>query len=264
MAWANPKLRRSVACLGIVDPKSGQCWLVDCTPDFPDQLQIVQRNSSSPDSKRKISLAGVLLTHAHIGHYTGLMHLGREVMGSRRVPVFAMPRMQKFLRNNGPWSQLVTLGNIELIGMRADSVIRLNDRITIRPFRVPHRDEFSETVGFQITGPSRSVVYIPDIDKWERWERRIETLIESVDVAYLDGTFFGNGEIPGRDMSLIPHPFIAESLDRFARMNAAERSKIRFIHLNHTNPALNTESAARRQIEAAGCRIAVQGEKTPL
>eukprot|EP00957_Ditylum_brightwellii_P156501 11911053-Ditylum_brightwellii.AAC.1 len=64
---------------------------------------------------------GIFLTHAHIGHYTGLMYLGREALGAVDVPVYAMPRMRSFLKNNGPWSQLVSLGNINIQNLEEKS-----------------------------------------------------------------------------------------------------------------------------------------------
>jgi pyrroloquinoline quinone biosynthesis protein B len=140
----------------------------------------------------------------------------------------------------------------------------LNSRISVTPFQVPHRGEYSETVGYRIDGPSTSVVFIPDIDAWEQWERRVEDVIADVDVAYLDGTFFGQTEIPGRDLLQIPHPFIQESLHRFADLSDGERSKIRFIHLNHTNPALDQSSRAALDIAEAKMRVAVEGERVDL
>lgn len=260
-AWSDPLLRRHVASLAIVDPASGQRWMIDATPDFPRQLRLLDESAPRhPDGV----LQGIFLTHAHIGHYTGLMHLGREVMGARGVPVYAMPRMADFLRTNGPWNQLIALGNIEARPLAHQTPVRLSSRISITPFLVPHRDEYSETVGFVVRGPSRSVAYIPDIDKWERWETRIEDVITDVDVALLDGTFHAEGELPGRSMAEIPHPFIVETIARLSPLPAEMRSRVRFIHLNHTNPALDSRSDARRAIESAGHRVAEQGERLGL
>ena len=85
-----------------------------------------------------------------------------------------------------------------------------------------------------------------------------------MDVAYLDGALFANGELPGRDMSKIPHPFIAETMNRLKGQPAALRAKVRFIHLNHTNPAHNTKGAAAQQVHAAGMCVAEQGERVNL
>ncbi len=256
--WAGKHARKMVSCLALVDPESGQRWVFDATPDFKDQLR--KLDEIAPVSKGAPGLDGIFLTHAHIGHYTGLMHLGREVIGAKGVPVYVMPRMKSYLTNNGPWEQLVKLENIKLAAMIADSAVQVNSHLRVTPFLVPHRDEYSETVGYRIDGPRKSAIFIPDIDKWEKWERPIEAMISAVDVAYLDGTFFANGEIPGRDMAQIPHPFIQESIARFSKLPDSEKAKIVFIHLNHTNPALQQGSAARQEIERAGFRVAEEGE----
>ncbi len=250
-----------VSSLALVDPGSRRWWLFDATPDFRAQLAHVAREAPA------CSLAGVFLTHAHIGHYAGLMHLGREAMGARAVPVWAMPRMRDYLATNGPWSQLVRLKNIELAPLAAESTVTLGDSLRVTPFLVPHRDEYSETVGFRIEGASAAVLFIPDIDKWERWDRRIEDAIANsgdVRAAYVDGTFFDASELPGRDMSEIPHPFIVESLSRLAALPAAKRARVRFIHLNHTNRVVVPGSAERKRVEAAGMRVASEGERVGL
>lgn len=247
-----------VSSLAVVDEAARRWWLFDATPDLTLQLQRMRTEAPA------CTLAGILLTHAHIGHYAGLMHLGREVMGARGVPVHAMPRMRAYLAGHGPWSQLVSLGNITLMPLAADSTIALSERVRVTPFRVPHRDEYSETVGFRIEGPRASAVFLPDIDKWERWDRSVEDLVRTSDVAYLDATFFDGSELPGRDVREIPHPTMVESLTRFQSLPADLRARVRFIHLNHTNPALRERSPERRRIEAAGLRVAREGERFGL
>ncbi len=254
-AWSDSSRRRHVSCLAIVDPTSQQRWIIDATPDFKEQLRML--DEVAPVSEVPgVGLTGILLTHGHIGHYTGLMHLGHEAMGATNVPVYVMPRMGGFLSTNGPWDQLVRYKNIELREMVADESVQLNERLSVTPFRVPHREEYTEVVGYRIDGPNRSVLFIPDIDKWERWDRSIEDLIAQVDVAYLDGTFYADGELPNRDMADIPHPFIVESMQRFRALPALTKSKIHFIHLNHTNPALDERSEARKAIKTAGFHVA--------
>jgi pyrroloquinoline quinone biosynthesis protein B len=261
-AWRDPGVRRFVASLGLVDPASGQRWIFDATPDFRDQLRLL--DSAYPVDAPLPGLSGIFLTHAHIGHYTGLMMLGREVLGASRVPVHALPRMSEFLRTNGPWDQLIRLENILLQPLEEGRRVELTDTISVTPLIVPHRDEYSETAGFIISGPEKSILFLPDIDKWDRWDTDIEDIVRQVDIAYIDGTFYENGEVPGRDMSSIPHPFIEETMDRLGEMPADERSKIRFIHLNHSNPALLPDSEAQRRIRARGFNLAGQGERIGL
>lgn len=263
--WTDPSRRRLVSCLGVVDPVSGERWVLDATPHFPEQWERL-RTASVAGAERRTP-TGIFLTHAHVGHYTGLMFLGHESMGARGVPVYAMPRMSEFLRTSGPWGQLVRLGNIDLRPLEAGAAVPLNGRLSITPFRVPHRQEYSEVVGFRIDGPDRSVLFIPDIDSWDLWDAdgtRLEDVLATVDLAYLDGTFYANGEIPGRDMTGFPHPFITTTMDRLATLPASERAKVRFIHLNHTNPALWADTPARREVERRGFAVAAEGEEFGL
>ncbi len=262
--WHDASARRRVACLGIVDPQTAERWIIDATPDFAAQLRALDEMSPPPAGSAPPGLAGILLTHAHIGHYAGLIFLGREAIGASAVPVFAMPRMTEFLMRNGPWDQLVGLNNIAFNRLFPDQPLRLSRRLAVTPILVPHRDEYSETIGFRIEGPGRSALYVPDIDKWERFDRRIEDLIAAVDVAWLDGTFFSADELPGRAMEEVPHPTIAESMERFRLLTERDRRKVRFIHLNHTNPALRPGSEQRRAIESAGMRVAEELERFEL
>jgi pyrroloquinoline quinone biosynthesis protein B len=262
--WADAAFKRRVVCLGLVDPQSNQRWMIDATPDFREQLHTL--DALAPVDE-KPGLSGIFLTHAHIGHYTGLMFLGHESMGAREVPVYAMERMREYLSSNGPWSQLVRYENIALRSLEDGVAVQLNERLSVTPFGVPHRQEFAEVVGFRIDGPNRSALFIPDIDSWEEWGEagtRIEDVITSVDVAYLDGTFYANGEIAGRDMTGFPHPFITHSMSRFRDLPPAEKSKVRFIHLNHTNPAIWSDSEERKTVVRNGFQVADEGEQLDL
>ncbi len=255
--WKNDSLKKMVSCISVIDPKSGLAWMIDATPDFAKQYHIITKEHNA-------RLAGIFLTHAHIGHYTGLMHLGREVMGSKNIVVYAMPKMKLFLENNEPWKQLVSLKNIHIIKIEDKKEIILSKNLLIEPFKVPHRDEFSETVGYNIIGPKESLLYIPDIDKWDKWEHDILFWIESTSYALLDGTFYYDGEIPNRNMSEIPHPFIMESMNYFETLLERNQNKIFFIHLNHTNPAIRENSAASRSIIKNGFNVARKGMKLYL
>ncbi len=244
------------ACLAIVNPATGGRWIIDATPALPAQL--ARLDASQPRSGP--ALDGVLLTHAHMGHYTGLVWLGGEGMGARGVPVYTMPRLAGFLRTNGPWRQLVELGNIVLIEGPAAT---LAPGLTVRAVEVPHRDEYSETVGWIVAGPHRRVLHLPDIDHWPDDGPTLERLVGEVDAAWIDGTFWADDEL-GRDMSEIPHPRVRETLARLAALPAPLRARVRFTHLNHTNPLLDPASPEAQAVRAAGCAVATEGERYEL
>lgn len=259
--WTEDARAERVVSLGLVDPETGSRWMFEATPDFRSQWYELDTTAGL---REKRSPDGIFVTHAHIGHYTGLMYLGHESLGAQNVPVYTMPLMASFLATNGPWSQLVRYNNISIEPLVADSAIVLNERLRVTPIQVPHRQEFSEVVGYIVEGPSRRVLFIPDIDAWEDWSTPLTDILDTVDVAYLDATFYANGEIPGRDMSGFPHPFVTHTMDVLAGASAETKSKIRFIHLNHTNPVLISDSAERAAVVEAGFGVAVQGEVVEL
>lgn len=242
-----------VASLGLIDTEQKKKYLFDATPDMPKQLDILHQELAT-----NTIIDGIFLTHAHIGHYTGLMHFGREAMGAHHIPVYAMPKMNTFLSANGPWSQLVAIENIKITPMYADSSVTLSRKLKITPFLVPHRDEYSETVGYRIEGPEKTALFIPDINKWSKWTTSIIEEVKNVDYAFLDATFFSEGEIP-RPMSEVPHPFIDETVALFKDEDTAVKSKVIFIHFNHSNPALDEKNAKRLALEKEGYRFARQG-----
>jgi len=260
LAWKDKELRQTASSIAAVDEASRSKFLFDATPDMREQL--FRLHQVAPDSH--YALNAVFLTHAHIGHYTGLMHFGHEAMGTKGVPVYAMPRMHEFLAQNGPWDQLVRYENIRLTPLHDGVAVRASKQLRVTPFLVPHRDEYSETVGYRIDGPNKSAVFIPDIDKWERWNTDIRDVIRTVDYALIDATFFADGELPGRDMSSVLHPFVSESMALFDSMNDAEKERVIFIHLNHTNPLLQKNSKAERVVRKNGFRIAYEGMRLEL
>lgn len=221
-----------VSSLGLRHHPSGTSYLFDATPDMPSQIHTLT-GGKVPD--------GIFLTHGHVGHYTGLMYLGRESLSASKAPVYATDRMWTFLSTNGPWSQLVTLGNIVHQRVQPDVAVTLAHGLRVRPLLVPHRDEFTDTVGFVIEGPRRKALFIPDIDQWSRWDRDIRTLADDVDYAFVDGTFASADEIPGRAIADIPHPLMPVTRELFK----GRRAQLWFIHLNHTNRQLDAADVVK-------------------
>jgi len=259
--FQNPDRNRMVVSLGLVDPENKMNWLFEATPDIARQLKMLKNYSKFSTSEMP---NGIFLTHAHIGHYAGLMYLGREAINAKKVSVYAMPRMKTFLEENGPWSQLVKLENIAINTLQNDSEIRLSSNIKATPIKVPHRDEYSETAGYMIQGPHKKALFIPDIDKWSKWGKSIIEQIKIVDYAFIDATFYDGNEIKNRNISEIPHPFVVESMEAFKDLPKSEKDKIYFIHFNHTNPLLNIESEQSKTVIKNGFHVAQVHTTIPL
>ncbi len=262
-ARRNPDRRRHVASLAVII--DDLAYVIDATPDFPEQIHELREVGPPVDGKvDRAPVDGILLTHAHMGHYTGLAYLGFEVTHSRGIPVFCTPSLANFLRTSGPWSQLVDLGNIEIRESVAGQSFDLPGSVEITPVPVPHRDEFADTVGFVLQGSRSTVLYVPDTDNWESWDPPVVERLAGIDIAIVDGTFFSADELPGRRVSEIGHPLIRSSLDLLEPLVRSGKTQVYFTHLNHSNPALDPDGEALREIERRGFHVLRDGDEFPL
>ena len=246
---------------------AGQRFLFEATPDITEQLQLLD-TLAPPSPGPGLAIDGVFLTHAHIGHYAGLMFFGREAANTDGIPVYVMPRLTGFLRDNGPWDQLVGLGNITLQPLVHDQPAPAGERLMVTPLRVPHRDEYSETVGFVIATPSAKILFLPDIDSWDEWAAgsgiTLADRVSELDWLFVDATFFDDNELPGRDMSGIPHPRVLETMNLLESLPAEQKSKVHFIHYNHTNPIRFPDSPESALVQARGFAVARAGDRLCL
>ena len=245
--------------IAVVNSDLKKYILFEATPDITFQLNNLKKNIFDefllPES--------IYITHAHIGHYTGLMYFGREALGAKDLMVKVLPSMSNFLQNNGPWSQLVDINNIKIKEINFGSSTKELANIDITPVKVPHRDEYSETAGYIIKGKNKKALFIPDIDKWEKWDRDLSQLAKEFDFLLIDATFYDSKEI-NRDISEIPHQLVTETMNLLIGLNKENRNKVYFIHMNHTNMMLDPNSELSKLITSKGFNIARLGQKLYL
>jgi pyrroloquinoline quinone biosynthesis protein B len=262
----DPARRRLIASLAIVLPESDQVFLIDASPDLREQLDriAVERGVEPPGRVNRAPIDGVFLTHAHMGHYLGLAFFGFEAIHTQKVPLYSTARMGNYLRESGPWSQLVAFENVVLETVGPDRTVELGEGVRVTALPVPHRDEYTDTVGFLIEGPGRSVFYVPDTDSWDAWNPELPERLASIDVALLDGSFYSTAELPGRSVEEIGHPLISGSMDLLEEMVGRGVVEVIFTHLNHSNPALDPGSAESREISRRGFSVLADGQRIAL
>ena len=245
--------------IAVVDPVEKKYILFEASPDIPYQLNYLEKEIFNefllPES--------IFITHAHIGHYTGLMYFGREALGSKNLIIKVLPKMSNFLKTNGPWSQLVDINNIKIQNLSFGSKTNELRNITVTPIQVPHRDEYSETAGFIIEGRNKKALFIPDIDKWEKWDKNLKQLVYEFDYLLLDATFYDSKEI-NRDISEIPHPLVTETINLLDDLSPEHKNKVYFIHMNHTNLMLDPSSELTKLVVNKGFNITRLGLKLSL
>lgn len=244
--------------LGLINKKTGKKFMIEATPAFSTQY------GKLLDIEKKEQLEGIVLTHAHMGHYTGLLSLGREALNSKKMKVYASKKMGDFLRNNAPWNQLVKLENIDIVEFEDGKPFVLDKGLKITPVEVAHRNEYADTFGFIIEG-EKKVFFVPDIDRWEGFEARLEELIKECTYVIVDATFYTKEEIGalrGRDLREIPHPTVEETM-KFVEERGLPSNKVIFTHFNHTNMLLSHDEI-REQVENKGFVISKEGMEIEL
>lgn len=231
----------------------GTTVLLDVTPDVRTQMMLLARHSARQGRSRRNVVDHICLTHAHIGHYAGLVQFGREAHNAEGVRCWATPAMASFLMHNEPWRSLFVGENLELSVLEPGEPGRLHDQISVELIPVPHRDELSDTVAISV---NRHLLYLPDIDSWDQWPQAAD-VISRHRIALLDGCFYSQDELPERDLSDVPHPLVTDTIERFAHLTG--RTRLLLTHLNHTNPIANPDSPEAEVVRLAGFEIASEG-----
>ena len=233
--------------MAIFDKKEEFCYLIDASPDFKYQLDMIKEEEIKIQRMGKAPINGILLTHAHFGHCSGLWHLGKETLEEIDLPVFCTQKMKRFLSENYPFSLLVQRKNIEICEIHPNKSYEQGGFHFI-PIEVPHRNEMGDTVGYIIQSKKR-ILYIPDVDYWTN---ELLDEIRMANIAIIDGTFYSRDEMPR--FNEVPHPPVKETLELIKNMD----TEVYFTHVNHTN-VLNTDSNEKKQIENKGFKIAFDG-----
>ena len=261
---------RYVASLALVEPERESFYLVDATPDITRQTDLIVEPSFRARAAVRRPFDGIFLTHAHIGHYLGLAHLGNEGMGVSEVPVYCTASMARFLDTNEPWSHMIGQGRIVPTALDTEVWHRIDDWLEVKLWQVPHRDEFSDTAAFLFRGPSATLLYLPDIDSWTAWSswdgvrRDVAEAVTEADVALLDASFWSADELPGRAVEDIPHPLVLDSMDRLQAVVDSGAAQVVFTHLNNSNPALDEDGPEQAEIVRRGFATAREGDRFPL
>ena len=247
------KIKEKITCLGIVDKIENKSFLIDATPHLPYQLNKLSECSSNP-------LSGILVTHVHWGHIGGLGWLSREGLNHGDFKIFSSRKNISIIRKYCDIFEFKT--NISFEDITAGSVVNLTKNITASAVSVPHRAK-GDTFGYVLSG-NRKVGYFPDCDNIKSWKDDFLNILEDVDCFYLDGTFWNKTELPNRKIESVPHPLVEDVIEDLKHLNQDLKNKLKFIHLNQTNPLLNKSSNELKRLRENYFNVAEDGEVRPL
>ena len=232
--------------------------MVDTTQAFEEQMHLLwSRRPSSSDHRQERYAPPelIILTHAHTGHYVGLWQFDRSVLAAPATTVLVPPRTAGLLKANEPWQAMIREGFLKIDSFEWDVELESIEGVAITPWQVPHRSEWpTDTAALHIRGPNSTVLYLPDIDFWDEWDRDVVEAVSGVDVAILDGSFWAQPTSPD-----VPHPPIVETIERLQSVVDSGTSRVLFTHLNHSNPVAAISSAERQELESRGYGVAEDG-----
>jgi len=212
----------------------------------------------------------LLLTHANFGHVDGLGLFGRETLSAQGINLHVSEEMYHLVDQTPQWNLMVQQGVFEIQTFAVGTSLYNKDEVIIEPVRIPHRDELSDMHAFIIRGPNKSLLFLPDHDSWDETlaVHNCSTLRQwlsamRIDVALIDGTFWSEDELGGRDQSKVPHPPVVQTLKMLGEKQQGD-PEIFFTHLNHTNPLYDQESEQMKQVTQLGWGVVHQGQHFTL
>jgi pyrroloquinoline quinone biosynthesis protein B len=228
----------------------GLVLLFDASPDIRAQSQRLPRRDPGTEP-----VDAVFITHAHMGHYAGLLHFGKEAAATHGVPLFAPKSVIAFLDTNEPWATLFSEGHFDPVAL--NTATASVGGIDVQAIPVPHRSEHSSACGFSVSVEGEPwLLYTPDIDSWDMWPDA-EAELTRHRVSLIDAAFSDPNELPLRPMSEVRHPMVPDTIDRFAHI--ATQRRLVLTHINHTNALGDPDSAIAKQAIACGFEIAFDG-----
>jgi len=244
--------RRYSSCVALV-ADDGRTFLLDFGPDVKAHEEVLLGHPAMEHRTGRGLIDGIVITHAHVGHYAGLIHLGREIDAADAVPCWVTPGMGRFLRAEAPWRFAIEQAHLKIHEHEPPAAFSPWSDLEISLIPVPHRHEASDTVAISVNG---AALYLPDIDSWDDWPAAGEVIADH-SVALLDATFWSAEELPHRDISKIKHPLVPDTLQRFGHLVGDTR--LILTHLNHTNPICDPDAVEHGAVISAGFEVALEG-----
>lgn len=264
--------------------KDGRSWfLLGASPDLRVQIEAAPELHPR-DGIRQSPIAGVVLTNADIDHVLGLLLL-RELQpfcvyataSIRRILVEdnSMFAMLNRVPDQVRWADIVPGQTFSL-----DTVRGIASGLTCEPVPLDTRyaayltkERAAQLVpqeallGLIVESPSgKRMAFMPAVP---HVDDALLQRLDSSDLVLFDGTFWSDDELiqvqgsghTARQMGHIPLSSPEGSLQELARLKRPRRV---FLHINNTNPILDTSSPQHAEVLAAGWQVAEDGWQIEL
>ena len=260
------KLRKYPVSLGIIGT-DGSKHIIEVTKNLSEQLMIWSTNGNELFIPETVSI-----THLHLGHVEGIGQFGKPVMASKEVDVFLSHKNKNIFDERSDIKLMIEENNIRTHAKNFNQLFEPMQGcgFSLQFISIPHRSELGDTAAIIIKGNKRNILFMPDQDSWKETleyysKENIREFLKMFDIneALIDGTFWSMEELPGRNISEIPHPTIQDSLKLLGKRMEND-PRISFLHLNHSNPVNDIGSKQRKIVEENGWRVSEIGDVLKL
>jgi pyrroloquinoline quinone biosynthesis protein B len=268
----------------------GTDWvLLNASPDIREQIAATPELQPRRDGPLRHSpIKAVVVTNADIDHIAGLLTLREKEAFS----LYASERSLETINANSVFDAL----DHDLVPRRLlplDEAVELRGPsgslgISLEAFAVPgktplyleeagksiedYMSEEGEAIGLRIwqgsvsEGDRPALYYIPGC-AWV--DEALRDRLQGAGILLFDGTVFTDSEMPDMGLGVktghrMGHLPISGEGGVMAQIDGLEIGRRIFIHINNSNPILDENSAARREVEEAGWDVAFDGMELEL
>jgi pyrroloquinoline quinone biosynthesis protein B len=245
-------------------------FLINASPDLRFQIE------SNPElqplalhGKRNTPIQGIILTSAELDQVLGLLLL-REF---QPLTIYSTGLVRRTLEANSFFSMLERVPNqLTWVEIHPGKAFTLDDKVTCTPLplsgSLPHyAREFAgdepgqASLGLLLEADGRRLAYTPSLPEVTK---AIREIYDSCDVILVDGTFWSDAELNrthsgtplARSIGHVPMRGDDGTIALLAGITARQRI---FVHINNTNPVLDSRSAEYKYVSDAGWQIGQDG-----
>lgn len=259
------RFQSSVAISG-----NGRDWhLINASPDVTSQLEQFIRPRLAPDEARRgMPLGGIFLTNADLDHTLGVFHLreGRPLRLTAPEPV-----RESLERGPAPGRVLGAYAGLSWQSAREEWANVDGSGLEARcvplagggpPRYDASADAGTHAVGYLFRNGGAPVGIFPDVAVLDA---ALLAELAACEQIWFDGTFWDEDELVrlgfsehcAADMGHVP---ISGKNGSLVALSLLGRDRVAYLHINNTNPILRPDSEERKALEAAGLRVAEDGE----
>lgn len=252
-----------------------QCWfLINASPDL--RFQIESNSALQPSAlhgKRNTPIQGIILTSADLDQVLGLLLL-REFQPltvfttkliRRTLEANSFFRMLERIHNQLTWveirpGEVFTLGHVKCTPIPLSGSLPYYARQS--GTNEPHVEERGQAaLGLLLEADGQRLAYTPSIPEITD---DLRTIYDSCDVVFIDGTFWSDSELSrthsgtplARSIGHVPMSGDDGTMALLADISARQRI---FVHINNTNPVLDSRSSEYKSVSDAGWQIGQDG-----